>query len=66
MSLPELLEAVASIEDARNVVGLDINGTDGEGDERTLYTIAAIVNEVTGGPYDRSFFYERIAACEPE
>ncbi len=66
LSLPELLEAIASIGGERNVVGLDITGTDGEGDERTLYTIAAIVNEVTSGPYERRFFYEHIAAIEPE
>lgn len=61
MSLDQLLDAISLVKEEKNIIGLDITGTDGTGrDRETFYTIAAIVNEVKDGPYDREFFEEHI------
>jgi arginase family enzyme len=61
MSLDQLLDAIALVKEEKNIIGLDVTGTDGtDKSQRTAYTIASIVNEVTDGPYDRRFFHDRI------
>jgi len=61
MSLDQLLDSIALVREEKNIIGLDVTGTDGTNEnERTAYTIAAIVNEVTDGPYERKFFQDRI------
>lgn len=61
MSLDQLLDSIALVREEKNIIGLDVTGTDGTDEsQRTAYTIAAIVNEVTDGPYERKFFQDRI------
>lgn len=63
MSLDELLDAIKLIREEKQVLGIDITGTDRGLEEsccHTYYSIAAIVNEVTDGPHDREFFKDNI------
>ena len=63
MSLDELLDAIKLIREEKQVLGIDITGTDRSLEEsccHTYYSIAAIVNEVTDGPHDREFFKDNI------
>lgn len=61
MTLDQLLTSIKAIKSEKNVIGLDICGTNGK-DEigKAQYTIAAIVNEITDGPYSQEFFEEKI------
>ncbi|MCK4428803.1 MAG: arginase family protein, partial [Candidatus Aenigmarchaeota archaeon] len=62
MDLRELLDSIRIIKNEKNVIGLDITGTDGTAEaEHNLYTTAAIVNEITDGPYEREFFFGEIS-----
>ena len=61
MSLDELLDSIKQVREKKNIIGLDVNGTDGtDNDVHTQYTIAAIINEITDGPYERQFFMDKI------
>lgn len=61
MRLDELLDSIKQVREHKNIVGLDVNGTDGtDNDVHTQYTIAAIINEITDGPYERQFFMDKI------
>ncbi len=61
MSLDELLDSINQVREKKNIIGLDVNGTDGtDNDVHTQYTIAAIINEITDGPYERQFFMDKI------
>lgn len=62
LDLNDLLDSIHMIKDEKKVLGLDICGTNGSSDDlHTLYTIAAIINEINDGPYSRDFFLEKIA-----
>lgn len=61
MNLNDLLYSIQKIKEKKDIIGLDICGTDGNATSlHNLYSIAAIVNEVTDGPYSRKFFIEKI------